>query len=91
MISKKGFIDFVDKRNIAVTATSFAIGIAASDFLKKIIDTIMEPIQNKVKHETKNITIKKLFEITESFFVLFFTLIISYVMFTLTKKYLKIT
>ncbi len=85
MISKKGFIDFIDKRNIAVTATSFAIGIAASDFLKKIIDTIMEPIQKRVKRETK------LFEIAESFFVLFFTLLISYVMFALTKKYLKIT
>lgn len=91
MISKKGFIDFVDKKNIAITATSFAIGLAASDFLRKIIDTVLEPIQKKVKRDTKNKTIKKIFEIFESFLVLFFTLVISYVIFAMMKKYLKIT
>lgn len=90
MISKKGFIDFIDKKDIAVTATSFAIGIAAANFLNKIIDNLLDPIQKRLRQ--KNITkYKKLFDVFESFIVLMFTLFISYVLFTLTKKYLKIT
>ena len=90
MISKKGFIDFIDKKDIAVTATSFAIGIAAANFLNKIIDSLLNPIQRKLRRN--NITkYKKLFDVVESFVVLMFTLFISYVLFTLTKKYLKIT
>lgn len=90
MISKKGFIDFIDKKDIAVTATSFAIGIAAANFLNKIIDNLLNPIQTQLRKNSIN-EYKKLFDVFESFIVLMFTLFISYVLFTLTKKYLKIT
>lgn len=90
MISKKGFIDFIDKKNIAVTATSFAIGIASANFLNKIIENLLDPIQSQLKQNSIN-KYKKLFDVVESFIVLMFTLFISYVLFTLTKKYLKIT
>ena len=54
MISKKGFIDFIDKKDVVVGATSFAIGIAAADFLKKIVDIVIEPIQKNMKRSKTN-------------------------------------